>query len=441
MEHNQSIKATPSEIPWENLKNLKHADPWVNVQLSKLRLSRFMHPTTMLKGRQVAGTSVTDLWYKCDHLRQTGSYKERGALNALLQLSENEAKLGVAAASAGNHAQALAYWGKRVGVPVTVVMPLGAPITKVENCRFLGAEVISHGKNFAEAKTEAERLCVERSLTYINGYDHPAVIAGAGTCGLEILDQLPDVDAIVVPVGGGGLLAGIALAVKRLNPKVKVIGVESEKCPSMSCALRAGKPTFTPVGVGGTIADGLAVSTVGQNAFLIVQQLVDSVVTTTESSISLAILHLLETEKLLVEGGGCAGLAAIMSGKLDEELKDKRVCTILCGGNIDMSMLGRVIERGLYSSGRMLQFDCAISDRVGGLARFISTLASTGASVKNIVQQHPFISDMGLVAVHITVETMNENHAKNMVKQMEDSGFKLKIVDEKRYNDVNISKL
>ncbi|CUE97162.1 Hypothetical protein, putative [Bodo saltans] len=436
----EGAKAGPTEVAWDALQHLHAHDPWVNVQLAKARLARYMHPTMCSRGRPVPGTQL-EVWYKCDHLRQTGSYKERGALNALLQLTPEEAQRGVIAASAGNHAQALARWGKAVGVPVTVVMPHVAPITKVENCKFLGAEVVLAGRNFGEAKADAEKRCRERGMVYINGYDHPAVIAGAGTCGLEILDQLPDVDAIIVPVGGGGLIAGIALAVKRLNPRVKVIGVESERCPSMCNALRAGKPVFTNVGAGGTIADGLSVSVVGANAFKLVREFVDEVITTTEASISLAILHLLETEKLLVEGAGCAGLAAIMSGRFDHSLRGKKVCTILCGGNIDMTVLGRVIEKGLYSSGRMLQFDCAISDRVGGLAHFMNCLALTGASVKNIMQEHPFISDMGVVAVHLTVETMNAAHARQVVKQMDEQGFKLKLADDKKYSDVNLSRL
>ncbi|KPA74637.1 hypothetical protein ABB37_08979 [Leptomonas pyrrhocoris] len=413
---------------------------WFSVELARRRISRYLHPTIVIKGRPIPNTEV-QTFYKCDHMRRSGSYKERGALNALLCLSKEKRAKGVIAASAGNHAQALAYHGGNLGIPVVVVMPLNAPIVKRQNCINFGAKVVLFGKDFNAAKEEAFRLAEKEHLTYVNGYDDPAVIAGAGTCGLEILDQMPDVDAIVVPVGGGGLLGGIALAVKKLNPNVMVIGVESDRCPDVTEALKAGKPIYTPVGDGGTVADGLAVNVVGTNAFELIREFVDTVITVPESDITRAILHLLEVEKMMVEGGGATGLAAIMAGKLDEKLKGKKVITLITGGNIDITLLGRVINHGLYASDRLHMFDVAISNRVGGLATFMTALAKTGASVKTVSQETPLISDINVTTLHMEVETMDAEHWENVQKMMKAAGFVLKPYNGQKYNDVNLSKL
>ncbi|KAK7198455.1 Pyridoxal-phosphate dependent enzyme [Novymonas esmeraldas] len=416
------------------------ADPWLSVELARRRISRYLLPTILIKGRPIPRTTVKT-FYKCDHMRRSGSYKERGGLNALLCLSKEKRERGVIAASAGNHAQALAYHGGKLGIPVTMVMPVNAPIVKRENCKNFGANVILHGKDFSAAKEEATRLGKEKGLTYVNGFDDPDVIAGAGTCGLEILDQLPSVDVIIVPVGGGGLLAGIALAVKKLNPAVRVIGVESERCANVTAALKAGKPVYTPVGAGGTVADGLAVNVVGANTFAVIREYVDSIITVRESYITRAILHMLEVEKMMVEGGGATALAAIMSRKLDAELTGKNVVTVITGGNIDITLIGRVINQGLYASGRLHMFDVAISNRVGGLAAFMSALAKTGASVKAISQETPLVNDINATTLHMEVETMNSEHWTSVVETMKAAGFVLKPFNGQKYSDVDMSKL
>ncbi|KAG5485824.1 hypothetical protein LSCM1_07237 [Leishmania martiniquensis] len=416
------------------------SDPWLSIELARRRISRYLHPTILIEGRPIPGTEVTT-YYKCDHMHRSGSFKERGGLNALLCLSEEKRKRGVIAASAGNHAQALAYHGGILGIPVTMVMPVSAPIVKRENCKNFGANVILHGKDFGTAKEEAMRLAQEKGYTYVNGFDDPAVIAGAGTCGLEILDQLPCVNVIVVPVGGGGLLAGIALAVKKMNPDVKVIGVESERCANVSRALKAGKPIYTPISAGGTVADGLAVNVVGTNTFAIIHKYVDSVVTVPESYITRAILHMLEVEKMMVEGAGATALAAIMTGKLDAELKGRNVVTLVTGGNIDITLIGRVIHQGLYASGRLHMFDVAISNRVGGLANFMHALAKTGASVKAISQETPLVNDINVTTLHMEVETMNDEHWVTVVATMRESGFVLLPFSGQKYSDVDMSKL
>nr|AGT02576.1 threonine ammonia-lyase [Herpetomonas muscarum] len=424
----------------EDVEKLDKNDPWISIELARRRISRCLAPTPMMKGRPIPGSSVRT-FFKCDQMRRTGAYKERGGLNALMSLTPEEAKKGVVAASAGNHAQALAYHGGKLGIPVTVVMPTNAPIVKVENCRGFGATIVQHGKDFAAAKDEAMRLCQEKGLKYINGYDHPQVIAGAGTCGLEILDQLPGVDVIIVPVGGGGLLAGISLAVKRLNPRVRVIGVESERCPDVTCALKAGKPIYTPVGAGGTIADGLAVNVVGSNALEIIRKYVDEVITVPESFIARGILHMLEVEKMLVEGGGATGLAAILSGRLEKQLQGKKVVTVVTGGNIDITLLGRIISQGLYSSGRLHKFDVAISNRVGGIAQFTGCLSKTGASVKYISQETLPVGDVYVTTLHMVVETTSTEHYERIVKEMGEKGFVLKTVGGDTFADVDLSKL
>ena len=301
-----------------------------------------------------------EIFCKLDNLQRTGSFKERGARNALAQLSPEQQKRGVIAASAGNHAQALAYQGKLLGIPATVVMPKFAPLIKVNNCQKLGATVVLHGKDFGEAKAHGHEIAKEKGLAYIDGYDDPAIIAGQGTMGLEIVEQVPDLDAVIIPVGGAGLLAGVSLAVKTLRPKTKIVAVEAENVASFSAALEAGKPT--KIAMHPTLADGLAIPQVGSNAFEIAKSLVDLTITVTEEQIALAILRLVELEKSVVEGAAATPLAACMSGKL-KELAGKRVVLLLCGGNIDPNVLSRVIERGLVADGRLCRFTAVISDR------------------------------------------------------------------------------
>ena len=319
-----------------------------------------------------------EIFCKLDNLQRTGSFKERGARNALAQLSPDQQTRGVIAASAGNHAQALAYQGKLLGIPATVVMPKFAPLVKVNNCQKLAATVVLYGKDFGEAKAHADLIAKEKGLAYIDGYDDPAIIAGQGTMGLEIVEQTPNLDAVIVPVGGAGLLAGVSLAVKTLRPNAKIVAVEAKNVASFSAALEAGKPR--KVAMHPTLADGLAIPQVGANAFQIARPLVDLSVTVTEEQIALAILRLVELEKSVVEGAAATPLAACMSGKL-KELNGKRVVLLLCGGNIDPNVLSRVIERGLVADGRLCRFTAIISDRPGGLADLAAQIASTGASI------------------------------------------------------------
>lgn len=361
-----------------------------------------------------------EIFCKLDNLQRTGSFKERGARNALAQLSADQKKRGVIAASAGNHAQALAYQGKLLDIPATVVMPKFAPLIKVNNCEELGANVVLHGKDFAEAKARAHEIAKEKGLAYIDGYDDPAIIAGQGTMGLEMIDQVPDADAVIVPVGGAGLLAGVSLAVKTLRPETAIIAVEAENVASFSAALEAGKPT--KIALHPTLADGLAIPQVGTNGFEIAQSRVDKTVIVTEEQIAISILRMVELEKGVVEGAAATPLAACLSGKL-KEFAGKRVVLLLSGGNIDPNVLSRVIERGLVADGRLCRFTAIISDRPGGLADLATRIASNGANIKQVVHDRAFgSSDVSAVHVRCTVETRNHQHLAELRAELKSHG-------------------
>jgi threonine dehydratase len=361
------------------------------------------------------------IFCKLEYLQRTGSFKERGACNALMLLSPAQKRRGVVTASAGNHALGLACHAQRLGVPATVVMPRFAPLMKVANCRRFGAQVLLHGADLGEARRRADEIAAKKRLTYVNGFDDLPIIAGQGTIGLEIAEQVPDLDAIIVPIGGGGLIAGIALALKTLKPNVRVIGVEPERAACFSEALHAGKPTR--VRISPTLADGLSVPKVGAHAFRIARKLVDRTVLVGEREIALAILRLLELEKAVVEGAGAASLAACLAG-LVPDLKGKNVVLPLSGGNIDTPILGRVLERGLASDGRLYRFTATISDRPGGLARFAGLLAETGASILEVAHDRAFGSDdITTVRVHCVVETRDAGHIAAVRERLTREGF------------------
>ncbi|XP_014277841.1 L-threonine ammonia-lyase [Halyomorpha halys] len=367
--------------------------------------------TPCIKSHLSAITGM-DIYLKKDFLQFTGSFKERGACYALMMLSEEQRSYGVISASLGNHALALSYHGHRLGIHVTVVMPIIAPIMKIQLCKQHGAEVIVKGNDMKEAKAHAMSLAQKKGFTYINGYDHPHIISGQGTLGLEIVEQVEDIDAVVVPVGGGGLIAGVALAVKSLHPKIKVIGVESERCNSFTQALEAGKPVS--IAIQSTLADGLAVPMVGYNAFETAAPLIDKMVQVKEEWLAIAILRLVELEKCVVEGAGAAGLAAILAGQLDE-LKGKKVVIPLCGGNIDTTILGRCLERGLAVDGRLVKFSVTVSDRPGGIADLCKLVNKTGVSIKDIMHERAWIaSDVFSVQVTVVCETMDKDHANKL---------------------------
>jgi threonine dehydratase len=354
---------------------------------------------------------------KLENLQRTGSFKERGARNALLLLDKEQKSRGVIAASAGNHALGLAYHGRLLNIPVTVIMPRFAPLAKSNSCQQLSANVVLHGASFAEARDKARELATEHGFAYIHGYDDPAIIAGQGTMGLEIVEQVPDIEAIVIPVGGAGLLAGMSLAIKTLRPEVEIYGVEPENAAKFAATEAHGSPV--EIHCRTTLADGLAVPDIGVNAFPIARKHINGLVTVNEDEIALAILRIVELEKAIVEGAGAAGLAACLAGKLPK-LQGKRVVLPFCGGNIDPAILSRVIEKGLVADGRVCRFSAVISDRPGGLAGLTKLLADTGASIKEIVHERAFTGgDIFEVSVLCTIETRNRAHLEEIFARLE----------------------
>ena len=367
-----------------------------------------------------------EIFCKLDHLQMTGSFKERGARNKLVQLSGEQKKAGVIAASAGNHALALAYHGELLQIPVTVVMPRFAPLIKVSNCRGFGATVVLHGETYDAARQHAAALVKERHLTYVPGFDDPEIIAGQGTLGLEVLEDLPEVDAILVPVGGGGLIAGIAVAAKAIKPSVQIIGVEPVNAPALSVSLEKG--ALTRVDTRPTLADGLGVAEVGQLCFDLARKLVDRVVLVDEIAIAKAVLRLLELEKMVVEGAGAVGLAAMMNRQSLGlvELEGKKVVLVLCGGNIDVTTISRVIDRGLAGDGRLAHITADIQDRPGALARVLAIVAEAGGSIVEVRHDRHFgPPDVALVRVFLTIETRDHEHIAALERALAVAGIVL----------------
>ncbi|CAL8076051.1 unnamed protein product [Calicophoron daubneyi] len=353
-----------------------------------------------------------NLYLKMELQQETGSFKERGARNILLQLDEEKRKNGVITASDGNFAQALAYHGWGLATPVTAVMPKNASAMKIKNCRNHGATVLLKGDDLDEARLYALKLAKLNHMFYISAYDHPDVIAGEGTIGLEIIQQVPNVDAILIPVGGGSLLAGVATAVKAIRPEVQIFGVESECCPAFVESVKARRPVYTkPMP---SIAEGLSIPVVGYNTLYTSLGLVDKMVQVGEEFIHKAMVHLLEKEKIVAEGAGATSLAAALAG-IPPELERKTVVAILSGGNIDAVALTHVIERGLASQGRLCTFTVVLSDRPGGLAGFCKLLQFLGTSVIDITCQRAFlVSSVYSCGVKFVVETRNREHEEHL---------------------------
>jgi threonine dehydratase len=369
----------------------------------------------------------SEIFCKLDLLQRTGSFKERGARNALLLLDDAQKARGVVAASAGNHALGLAYHGRLLGIPVTVVMPRFAPLVKVATCRRLGATVILEGETFDDARRLAVEIAERDGLNRIHGFDDLRVIAGQGTMGLEILEDVPDADAIIVPCGGAGLLAGVATAAKALRPGIRIIAVEPAAAPSFSASLAAGRPV--QVAIRSTLADGLAVGKVGETSFPIAAPLVDRVVTVGEEGLSLAVLRLLELEKTVVEGAGAASLAGVLQLVAEgcNDLRGRKAVLLLCGGNIDLSILDRVIDHGLAADGRRWRFTTQVSDRPGGIAKLTAVIAAAGASVQEIVHDRAFSGpDVFSTSVQVTVETADRDHVVALARRLEAEGFAIK---------------
>ena len=396
-----------------------------DIQAARQRISGAVLNSPCPESKSLSDLTGCRIFCKLDYLQRTGSFKERGARNALLLLSEEQRRCGVIAASAGNHALAMACHGRELGIPVTVVMPRFAPLIKVATCRRFGATVILHGADFAAAKAKADELVAQQGLTYIHGFDDPAVIAGQGTMGLELLEQVPNLDAVIVPVGGAGLIAGVSLAVKSLRPSVQIVGVEADVMPSFTLSLAAGKVVSCPAKP--TLADGLATLHPGENAFAIARERVDQVVRVSEDGMAQSILRLIELEKSVVEGAAAAPLAALLTAQLPQ-LRGKSVALLLCGGNIDPLILGRVIEIGLAADGRLVRLVAKISDRPGGLANLATAVAEAGASVQQITHDRAFAGpDVSSVRVVCEIETHDRQHIKSLEASLSRHGIEYRL--------------
>jgi threonine dehydratase len=360
------------------------------------------------------------IFLKLENHQMTGAFKERGALNKILLLTDDERRRGVIAASAGNHAQAVAYHAVKRGIRAQIVMPLTTPLVKASATRGYGAEVILTGANYDEACLEALRRCKEQGLTFIHPFDDEAVIAGQGTLGIEMLDQAADLDAVVIPIGGGGLIAGVACAVKELNPKIRVIGVQTSKLPSMKAALESNTPVTLPADK--TIADGIAVRSAGVLTLPLVRKYVDEIVTVDDEEIANAILLLLEKEKTLSEGAGAVATAAVLNQKV--ALQGKKLGVLVSGGNIDVTLLSRIIERGLVKDGRLIRIRIHLPDHPGALVRLSTVIAEQKA---NIIETSFNRSYYGVVlgdtAIDITMETRGLEHIAEIVAALDAAGY------------------
>ena len=357
---------------------------------------------------------------KFENLQRTGSFKDRGSLNRLLQLTAEERARGVITASAGNHGQGLAYHGGRLGIPVTVVMPVTAALNKVTNTRGYGATVVQSGSVLDESAEEAARLAAESNLVTVPAFDHPDIIAGQGTIGLEILEQVPDVDTVLVPVGGGGLISGICIAIKEVRPEVRVIGIEADAAASAKASRGAGE--IVQIATSDTLADGIATKRIGDLTFPIIERYVDELVSVGEAEIAAAILLLLEREKTVVEGAGAVPLAALRSGLLPLA-RDATVVAVLSGGNIDINMISRIIDRGLVFDGRAARLAVKVRDRPGSLAALTRTVADLGANVLETYHRRAYADiSLGDVEIVIQMETRGREHVEEIMRALERLG-------------------
>lgn len=370
---------------------------------------------------------------KLESLQPTGSFKERGAANRLLLLSAEERRRGVIAASAGNHAQAVARHAALLGIPATVVMPVATPLVKMTAARHLGATVVLQGASYDEASAHAARVAAERGLTIVHPFEDLDVIAGQGTIGLELLEQVPDLGAVIVPVGGGGLIAGIGEALAARAPNVRVIGVESRAFPGMRRALAgldagggADPAGSSPQVLGGkTIADGIAVRRVGELTRAIVERTVESVVLVDEEEIAEAILMLLEGDKTVAEGAGAVGVAALASGHVS--LRGLTVAVVVSGGNIDVNLMSRIIERGLVKTGRLVRFFLVLPDVTGTLAELAAVVARSGANVLEINHDRTFAGvELGQTLVELVLETRGPEHVNEVRSRLAEQGYRLR---------------
>jgi len=409
-------------------KRSGHGAPPLAVDLDDIRAARAriagsIAPTPLDRSTVLSEMAGCEVWLKLENLQFTASFKERGALVKLESLDEAERKAGVVAASAGNHAQGVAFAAQRLGIPATIVMPRGTPFTKISRTETLGATIVLFGDSLADAAEHAEALRAERGLTLVHPYDDPLIIAGQGTIALEVLEASDTFDSLVVPIGGGGLISGIAVGAKSLKPDIEIVGVEAELYPSMHQALRGKAPE-----VGGqTIADGIAVKNPGTLTKPIVERLVDDILLVSEAAIEQAVQILIDIEKTVAEGAGAAALAGLFANK--ERFAGKRVCVIVSGGNIDSRILASILMRGLVRAGRLIRIRVEISDAPGALARVATLIGDCGGNIVEIYHQRLFQDvPVKLADLDVVLETRDRDHVDVILGALREAGFETRLL-------------
>jgi len=392
-----------------------------DILTARERLRDSIYYTPCPHSQMLTALTGQQIYLKLENLQMTGSFKERGALNRIAVLTPQQASRGVIAASAGNHAQGVAYHATKRAIRSLIVMPLTTPLVKVTATREFGAEVLLHGANYDEAFAEAMRLCDEQGLTFIHPFDDTDVMAGQGTIGLELLEQVPQLDAVVVPIGGGGLIGGIACAIKESRPSIRIVGVQTARLPSMAVAVEAHEPiTIEPAT---TIADGIAVRRAGKLTLPVVEKYVDEIVTVDEDEIASAILMLLEREKTLAEGAGAAALAALLQHRTS--LEAAHVAVLVCGGNIDVTLLSRIIERGMVQDGRLIRLRIHLLDKPGALYDLTRLVAEHRANIVDTLHNRAYYGvNLGDTVIDITMETRGPDQVAELLQALTVAGYR-----------------
>lgn len=393
-----------------------------DVELAREVIAGHVENTDFHRSRTLSSIAGADIRLKFENLQFTASFKERGALNRLNSLKPAERKRGVITMSAGNHAQGVAYHAGRLGIPATIVMPQITPTVKVENTRLLGAIVVLEGETLDEASAHAHKLANEQKLTFVHPYDDPLVIAGQGTIAFEMLSDAPELDCLVVPIGGGGLISGMAVAAKALKPSIEIVGVQAALYPSMYNLIKGANLPMR----GDSLAEGIAVKTPGAITAAHVRDLVDDIVLVAESDIERAVSALLTIEKTVVEGAGAAGLAAVMADA--PRFANRCIGLVLCGGNIDTRLLASVLTRGLARDGRLSQLSIDIPDRPGHLARVASVIADESANIVEVYHQRVFtVLPAKGAELHVVIETRDREHLRRVVEGLERAGYAVEV--------------
>ena len=392
-----------------------------DIQDARKILHDIIIPTPIVSDEKLSKEIGAKAFLKAESLQRSGSFKIRGAYNKISRLSKEEKNRGVVTASAGNHAQGVALAARLQETKATIVLPVNAPLTKIIATKAQGAEVILNGTSFDEAVAYSKELEKKHNFTYVHAFDDDLIIAGQGTIGWEIVDDLPEATVVVVPIGGGGVISGIALAVKNLLPNVRVIGVQAENVPSINESLKAGKAievTARP-----TIADGIAVKRPGARTLKIIKEYIDEVVEVSEEEIARGIFHCVQNNRLVVEGAGAAGVAALLAGKIKVKPSDT-VCAVLCGGNIDANLLARILEQVLVRQGRYVMLKLLIPDRPGALAALLNCVAESGANVIEVFHRRAmWLAPLGRVGIEMLLEVRDEPHGSQVIKHLQKDGY------------------